>query len=82
MSKSVEIELNSAGIEELLHSAEIQAALMDVGQQVQGRAGDNFDAELVDMPTRSIVRVSAINKQGMKENSDDNVLLKALHGGG
>lgn len=79
---NVKIELNSAGIQALLHSDGIKTALMEAGIRVQANAGDNFAAELVDMPTRSIVRVSAINKQGMKENSDDNVLLKALHGGG
>lgn len=31
------------------------------------------------MPTRSVVRVSAINKEGVKENLDSNVLLKSLH---
>lgn len=79
---NVKVELNSAGIRELLHSPGIQSALMQVGQTVQGRAGANFGAAAVDMPTRSIVRVSAINREGMKENSDDNVLVKSLYGGG
>lgn len=79
---NVKVELNSAGIRELLHSTGIQSALMRVGQTVQGRAGANFGVTAVDMPTRSIVRVSAINREGMKENSEDNVLVKSLYGGG
>lgn len=78
MSK-VKIELNSSGIRELLHSPGINSALLEAGNNVKGRAGSNFGAKLINMPSRSIVRVSAINKDGMKENADDNVLLKALH---
>lgn len=74
--------LNRSGINELLHSAGIEAALMSAAKKVQGRAGENFGAFAVRMPSRSIVRVSAINRAGMKENSDDNVLIKSLYGGG
>ena len=80
MSK-VKIELNSPGINALLHSEEIKAALMEVGSAVVGRCGDDFGAELFDMPTRSVVRVSPTTKQGAIENSSENTLLKALHGG-
>ena len=75
----VKVVLNSEGIKELLHSPGIKAALLAAGQAVQGRAGANFCTTAVDMPSRSIVRVSAINKDGVKENLDDNVLLKSLH---
>ncbi len=79
MSKKVKIELNSAGIKALLHSPGINSALMEAGNNVKSRAGVNFGAKLINMPSRSIVRVSAVNREGMKENADDNVLLKALH---
>lgn len=79
MSK-VKIVLNSPGINALLHSEEMRGLLMQVGNSVADRAGENFAAEAFDMPTRSVVRVSPINKQGAIENSKDNVLLKALGG--
>ena len=82
MSKKVKIEMNKAGMNELLHSPGIESALMKAGQTVQSRAGDNFGAFAVRMPSRSIVRVSAVNREGVKENRDTNVLLKSLHGGG
>lgn len=81
MSK-VKIVLNSSGIRELLHSPGIEASLLSAGEKVQGRAGGNFGTRLVKMPTRSIVRVSAVNRDGVKENVDNNTLLKSLHGGG
>lgn len=80
MSK-MHIELNSAGINELLHSAELTAQLEQLGNAAADRAGENFAAEVLNMPTRSVVRVSAINKDGIIENSRDNTLLKALYGG-
>ena len=79
MSK-VHIELNSAGINALLHSEEINGYLAEVGNAVADRAGENFGAFPFEMPTRSVVRVSPINKQGAIENSDENTLLKALGG--
>ncbi len=78
MSK-VRIELNSPGIRELLHSSEITSALVEVGSGVANRAGANFGVKSFSMPSRSVVRVSAINKEGVKENLDSNVLLKSLH---
>ena len=81
MSK-VRIEMNRAGMNELLHSAEIESAIMNAAKKVQSRAGADFGAFAVKMPSRSIVRVSALNRAGMKENSDNNILLKSLYGGG
>ena len=82
MSEKIKIVLNRGGINELLHSAGIESALMSAAEKVQGRAGANFGAFAVKMPSRSIVRVSAVNREGMKENSDNNVLVKSLFGGG
>ena len=79
MSKKVKVVLNSAGIREMLHSPGIESALVQAGQKVQGKAGANFGVKAFSMPSRSVVRVSAINKDGMKENVDNNVLLKSLH---
>ncbi len=76
---NVDIKLDSSGINELLHSAEIGSALREVGNGVQSRAGDNFQAVTLNLPTRLVVRVSAANKDGVKENLDNNVLLKAVH---
>ena len=61
MSKNVVIVLNSAGINQLLHSDEITQELMNASQAVQGRAGDDFEVVPVSMPTRNIVRVQSAN---------------------
>ena len=82
MSKNVEIVLNSDGINALLHSEGITAALMEAAQTVQGRAGGDFEVVPVSMPTRNIVRVQSANARGEQKNRDDNTLLKSTFGGG
>ena len=77
MSK-VEIELDHDGMNALLHSPEIQAELMRHGKAIQSRAGANFKAVAVNMPSRSIVRVSAANADGVRDNLNNNTLLKAV----
>ena len=81
MSNNIKIVLNSAGINGLLHSQEIKAQLLELGNAAAGRAGDNFAAEAFEMPTRSVVRVSPVNRAGALQNSEENTLLKALYGG-
>lgn len=81
----VKIVLNSAGVKELLNSPEIQGMLMEQGQRIQGSAngmaqmdGAEFHAVPVQTPGRGIVRVSAANRQGVRDNLENNTLLKAL----
>jgi len=77
--KNVKVVLNRKGIRELLHSDGIESALVQAGNSVQAKAGANFGVKAFSMPSRSVVRVSAINKNGVRENVDNNVLLKSLH---
>ena len=79
MSK-VKIELNSAGINELLHSPEIRAALIEAGDKVATRAGTDYEAVSFEMPSRSVVRVSPATRKAAIDNSDNNTLLRALGG--
>lgn len=81
----VKIVLNSSGVKELLNSPEIQGMLMEQGQRIQGsangmaqKAGAEFHAVPVQTPGRGIVRVSAANRQGVRDNLENNTLLKAL----
>ena len=81
MSK-VKIQLNSAGVRELLHAPEIQGQLQSIGEQVRNRAGDGYETEMLDTPTRSVCRVYAATKEALTDNSDNNTLVSALFGGG
>ncbi len=81
MSKNVVIVLNSAGINQLLHSDEITQELMNASQAGQGRAGDDVEVVPVSMPTRNSVRVQSANARGEQRNRDENTLLKSTFGG-
>ena len=79
------IVLNRIGVMELLNSAEIQAALMEQGQRIQTNAngmaqtsGAEFHAVAVKTPGRGIVRVSAANRAGVRDNLENNTLIKAM----
>lgn len=80
MSKQVEIELNSAGIQELLKSAEIQGACMEEARKVAGRAGDGFAVDSYVGKTRANAMVYADTAEAARQNLKENTLLKALGG--
>lgn len=77
----VEIELNSAGIRDLLKSEGIRTELKAQGDKVVGRCGDGYTDSVFDMPSRSVCRVSAASKAAKIDNADNNTLLTALFGG-
>ncbi len=81
---NVRIVLNKQGVKELLNSPEIQGFLMEKGQQVAAAADGlkqtpsaQFHAVAVKTPGRGIVRVSAANRQGVRDNLENNTLIKA-----
>ena len=79
MSK-VEIELNSAGIQELLKSAEIQGYCEELARGVASRAGDGYEVDTMVGKTRVNASVYAATKEANKDNLENNTLLKALGG--
>lgn len=75
---NVKIELDHVGMNALLHDPGIQAELLRQGHAIQSRAGQNYTVKAVNMPSRSIVRVSAENAEGVRDNLGNNTLLKAV----
>lgn len=85
MSSNVKIRLNSAGVRELLKSAEAQGICMEYAQQVQRAAGEHFVAEKRNYPKRSGAAVRPDDAEGHYSNLKHNTLVKALQsakGGG
>lgn len=80
MSKKVEIELNSAGIQELLKSAEIEAVCKEYADKVANRAGDGYEVNTQVGKTRVNAMVFADSFAARKDNLKNNTLLKALGG--
>lgn len=85
----VRFELNLAGLNELMRSAEMQTILDEKGAQVQGRA-ESMSKDPKAEYGRSIwvgnwiaaSQVRAENSEAMAENLENNTLSKALFGGG
>lgn len=80
----VKIVLNSAGVKELLNSPEIQGMIMEKGQSIASVANAikqdpkaEYHAVHVATEGRDIVRVSAANRAGVRDNLACNTLLKA-----
>lgn len=82
MSK-VRIELNLAGINELMKSAEIQAALQEAGEAVAQAAGGlsggaKYAAQTHTADWVAITNVYPDDAEAARANYKDNVLLKGV----
>lgn len=69
------VELNSAGVRELLKSAEIQAELERLAKGIASEAG-NCEIESGAYPERARV---GIRQNATSKDMDENTLLKAVH---
>lgn len=79
MSK-VKVELNYAGVGELLRSEEIAGAVKEVAEQVAARAGDGYATDTYQAGTRVIASVYTETEEAMRDNLENNTLLKAVSG--
>lgn len=77
MSK-IKFELNSAGVQELLKSSQMQAILEDYAQQTANRAGEGYSAETHLGKKRAYANVYAETRKAKRDNLDNNTLLKSL----
>ena len=79
MSK-VKFELNSAGVRELLQSAEMSAICKQYADQVASRCGDGYEVTVHTGKTRVNASVHAATFKARRSNLKHNTLLKALGG--
>lgn len=75
---NVRVELNSAGIRELLKSEKIAEACKEQAERVAWQAGAGFEVQSRRYPERTGYAVSAESKEAVRKTYQDNVLLKAL----
>ncbi len=74
----VKIELNSSGIRQLLKSEEMGQMLKQQAEQVRARCGSGYSTDLYQASSRVIAGVFAETAEAAKQNSRENMLLKAL----
>ena len=74
----MKIELNSAGVRELLKSPEMQALLKERASEVAGRAGAGYDSDVFVGRNRANASVFATTKKAQRDNLKNNTILKSL----
>ena len=78
MANKVEFELNLAGLQELMKSDEMQAALSEAGAAVANAAGGDYAHREHVASFVAISNVYPDSKEAAKDNYENNTLLKAL----
>ena len=77
---NVRIELNEAGVRELLQSAEMEALCTELARGIAGRAGDGYTVDSRVGRTRVNARVTIATAEAARDNLKNNTLLKAVRG--
>ena len=77
MSK-VKIELNSAGIRELLRSEEMQALLGERAEEIAGRCGAGYSSDIYLTGGRAVASAFAESPEASRDNLENNTLLRSL----
>ena len=78
MSSKVRVELNDAGIRELLKSAPMQALLATKGQAIAAKAGDGYVSEVKVYQKRAVANIYPETSEAIHDNYENNTLLKAM----
>ena len=77
MSK-LKIKLNSAGVQSLLKSSEMQNVLSGHATAIRQRAGDGYEQDVYVGKTRANAMVKATSFKAKRDNMKNNTLLKAV----
>ena len=74
----IKVVLNRAGVGALLKSEEMKSCLQKISAEISGRAGEGYAADIKNMGTRLIASVYTETEDAMRDNLDNNTILKAL----
>lgn len=78
---NVRIELNSAGIRELLHCPEIAGACREAARAYADRLGEGYELSEYSGRTRVNVSVYAATEAANRDNLENNTMLRGLNNG-
>lgn len=77
---SVRIEMNDAGIQELLHVVGEQVCGA-YAQSVAEACGDGYSWDVYDAGTRNVASVYITTSEALKDNYKNNTLLRSMGNG-
>lgn len=75
-------ELNMPGLNELMKSSEMEAALEEAGRAVANAAGSDYSSSVHQASFVAICNVYPDSKRAAQDNYDNNTLVKALSAAG
>ena len=76
----VEIELDRAGVREFLRSEDMQNVVSAEASVIMQTVGAGYSANTRQGRNRAIARVSASSDETVRDNYENNTLLKAVGG--
>lgn len=74
----IKIELNRAGVAELMKSPEMAGLCESLAQKAAGSLGDGYEVSTYVGRTRVNASIHAVSYEARKDNMQNNTLLKAL----
>ena len=77
MSK-IKFKLNGSGVRELLKSSEMRAICNEHATRIANSAGEGYEVQERSYPERTGFAVRTATAKAIKDNSDNNTLLKAV----
>ena len=81
MAEQIRIEVNSAGIQAILKSEEVQSLLEAKAQRIAAAAGDGFEVSSRIGATRARASVITATRAARKAEAVDRVLTAAIDAG-
>lgn len=79
MAKGIEkIELNRAGVAELMKSSEMLGLCESLAQKTAGSLGEGYEVSTYVGRTRANASIVATTQKAIKDNMENNSVLKAI----
>ena len=75
---NMRFELNKDGVAELMKSPEMMVICKGYADNALGRLGDGYEVSTYTGKTRVNASIKAVTREAMKEQYEDNSILKAL----
>lgn len=77
---AVKVELNSEGVRALLKSPEMLAICEEYAKNAVAKLGEGYEVSTYTGKNRVNASVVATSREAIKENSENNTVLKAVYG--
>ena len=78
MANKIKVKLISSGVRELLKSSEVQNLCVSLAEDRQAGLGEGYEVQTRNYPERAGAIVVAVSPKAIKENHENNTLLKGV----